>query len=129
MPWEPLPGVEQREPQRVAAPLDRLMDRLAGTSVSAIEVIMDRWPEIVGEAVAGAADSDEDLVDRARAMMTEPYSRYAVKVVCNMFRCSFLLTCYRDLFFVNYSKKYIVEALGNLMFVFFLNQISGFCFQ
>lgn len=55
MPWEPLPGVEQREPQRVAAPLDRLMDRLAGTSVSAIEVIMDRWPEIVGEAVAGVS--------------------------------------------------------------------------
>lgn len=55
MPWEPLPGVEHREPQRVAAPLDRLMDRLAGTSVSAIEVIMDRWAEIVGDAIAGVS--------------------------------------------------------------------------
>ena len=32
-----------------------MMDRLAGTSVSAIEVIMDRWPEIVGDAVAGVS--------------------------------------------------------------------------
>lgn len=55
MPWEPLPGSQERGPERVAASLDRLMDRLGGTSVSAIEVIMDRWPEIVGDAVAGVS--------------------------------------------------------------------------
>ncbi len=55
MPWEPLPGAKEREPERVAVPLDQLMDRLAGTSVSAIEVIMDRWPDIVGDAIAGVS--------------------------------------------------------------------------
>lgn len=55
MPWEPLPGAKDREPERVSVPLDQLMDRLAGASVSAIEVVMDRWADIVGDAVAGVS--------------------------------------------------------------------------
>lgn len=53
MPWEPLPN-PQVDPSRLADPLDRLMNRLAGASLSAIEVIMDHWSDIVGPDAAAA---------------------------------------------------------------------------
>jgi hypothetical protein len=53
MPWEPLPE-QGREPTPVAEPLNQLMDRLAGASVSTIEAVMDSWPAIVGPKLASA---------------------------------------------------------------------------
>lgn len=51
MPWEPLPG-NGPEPAPVRQALDMLMNRLAGTSLSTIEIIMDSWVEIVGISAA-----------------------------------------------------------------------------
>ncbi len=51
MPWEPLPDVG-RQPRPLSEPLDRLLDDLAGVSASTVEAIIERWPAIVGEALA-----------------------------------------------------------------------------
>lgn len=51
MPWDPLPD-PVGEPTRVDVPLDAVMAKLAGTSVTATEVIFDRWSEIVGSGLA-----------------------------------------------------------------------------
>ncbi len=51
MPWEPLPS-GGTDPRLVREGLDQLMNRLAGTSLSTIELIMDSWADIVGEAAA-----------------------------------------------------------------------------
>ncbi len=53
MPWEPLPDAN-KEPTRVHEPLSKLMDRLAGASLTTIEVVMDSWADIVGDAAAAA---------------------------------------------------------------------------
>jgi predicted nucleic acid-binding Zn ribbon protein len=53
MPWEPLPQ-RHVDPAPLGMSIERLMTRLAGVPTSAIELIMDRWSEIVGDA-AGAA--------------------------------------------------------------------------
>lgn len=55
MPWEPLYGKE-REPTGLAAPLDELLTKLSGVSRSAIEVVMDHWSDIVGDAAAAVSD-------------------------------------------------------------------------
>lgn len=51
MPWEPLPD-RVGEPTRLDVSLDAVMSKLAGTSVSATEVIFDRWADIVGAGLA-----------------------------------------------------------------------------
>lgn len=54
MPWEPLRKTKIIDPAPLGASIEHLMTRLAGVPTSAIELIMDRWPEIVGDA-AGAS--------------------------------------------------------------------------
>lgn len=54
MPWEPLPSGSS-DPKPVSEGLDQLMNRLAGTSLSTIDVIMHSWADIVGEAAASAS--------------------------------------------------------------------------
>ena len=54
MPWEPLPDANV-DPAPIGKSLDRLLTRLSGVSVSAIEVIMDNWAAIVGDVAAGAS--------------------------------------------------------------------------
>ncbi|MGI9623431.1 MAG: DciA family protein [Acidimicrobiales bacterium] len=53
MPWEPLPD-NSSEPRRLYDSLDRLLDRLSGTSMSATELVMTRWADVVGEDAAAA---------------------------------------------------------------------------
>lgn len=54
MPWEPLHT--EREPATLAGSLDDLLTRLSGVSRSSIEVVMDRWTDIVGDAAASVSD-------------------------------------------------------------------------
>lgn len=63
MPWEPLPGAGQ-EPTPVRHSLDLLMNRLAGTSLSTIEIIMDSWVDIVG--VSASQSTSPVRVDNGR---------------------------------------------------------------
>lgn len=54
MPWEPLPTRDGGdEPERVTSALDRVVKRLGGPSVATVEGVFARWPEIVGEQIAG----------------------------------------------------------------------------
>jgi hypothetical protein len=52
MGWQPLPGTPS-PPVRLADTLDRVLGRLGAPSRAGIEVVFDRWPEVVGEAMAG----------------------------------------------------------------------------
>ncbi len=54
MPWEPLPGAE-REPASIRQSLDAVMNRLSGTSLATIDVVMNAWPDIVGPSLAAAS--------------------------------------------------------------------------
>ena len=54
MPWEPLPQ-HSRDPSLLGDGLDELMQRLSGASLSAVEAVMDAWPEIVGAEIAAAS--------------------------------------------------------------------------
>jgi hypothetical protein len=52
MGWQPLPGTPS-PPVRLADTLDRVLGRLGAPGRAGIEVVFDRWPEVVGEAMAG----------------------------------------------------------------------------
>jgi hypothetical protein len=52
MGWQPLPGCSP-PPTRLADTLDRVLGRLGAPSRAGIEVVFDRWPDVVGEAMAG----------------------------------------------------------------------------
>jgi predicted nucleic acid-binding Zn ribbon protein len=69
VPWEPLPDANV-DPAPIGQSLDRLMTRLSGVSVSAIEVIMDNWVGIVGE-VAAAASAPVKLGDGVLTVRTD----------------------------------------------------------
>lgn len=54
MPWEPLPTRDGGDdPQRVDAGLERVVRRMGGPSVETVGGVFARWPEIVGEQIAG----------------------------------------------------------------------------
>jgi predicted nucleic acid-binding Zn ribbon protein len=53
MPWEPLPTRDGGdEPRSVRAGLDRVVKRMGGPSLDALNVVFGRWTEIVGEQIA-----------------------------------------------------------------------------
>jgi hypothetical protein len=52
MGWQPLPGTSP-PPTRLADTLDRVLGRLGTPSRAGIEVVFDRWRDVVGEAMAG----------------------------------------------------------------------------
>jgi hypothetical protein len=50
--WRPLPGTPVA-PTRVGDALDRVLKRMGVPStVAGVEVVFERWPEVVGEAMA-----------------------------------------------------------------------------
>ena len=51
MAWRPLPGAPTA-PVRVGDTIDRVLGRLGSPSRAGIEVVFDRWPEVVGETMA-----------------------------------------------------------------------------
>lgn len=51
MGWQPLPGTTA-PPTRLADTLDRVLGRLGAPSRAGIEVVFDRWRDVVGEAMA-----------------------------------------------------------------------------
>ena len=51
MAWRPLPG-KGPEPARLGKVLDRTLRTLGTPSVAGVEVIFERWGEVVGEAMA-----------------------------------------------------------------------------
>jgi predicted nucleic acid-binding Zn ribbon protein len=54
MPWEPLPTRDGGdEPEKVGTGLDRVVRRLGGPSVETVGGVFARWPEIVGDQIAG----------------------------------------------------------------------------
>ncbi|MEX1217778.1 MAG: DUF721 domain-containing protein [Acidimicrobiales bacterium] len=53
MPWEPLPDASTGDPVSMAASLDRIVRHLGGPSADVTTRVFSRWPELVGEAVAG----------------------------------------------------------------------------
>ena len=65
MGWQPLPGTSS-PPTRLADTLDRVLGRLGAPSRAGIEVVFDRWPDVVGDAMAGrtrpVAIDDDALV-------------------------------------------------------------------
>jgi len=52
MPWQPLPGSDDREPARVASALDRVVRRLGAPSAGALDDLFQRWPEVAGPELA-----------------------------------------------------------------------------
>lgn len=52
MPWEPLPDAPSADPVPMHESLDRIVRHLGGPSVDGTTRIFNRWPELVGEAVA-----------------------------------------------------------------------------
>ncbi len=51
MGWQPLPGTPS-PPMRLADTLDRVLGRLGAPSRAGIEVVFDRWCDVVGEGMA-----------------------------------------------------------------------------
>jgi hypothetical protein len=51
MGWQPLPGTAS-PPTRLADTLDRVLGRLGAPSRAGIEVVFDRWRDVVGEGMA-----------------------------------------------------------------------------
>jgi len=49
--WRPLPG-RVLPPSRVGEVLDRTLRSLGTPSIAGVEVLFDRWAEVVGEAMA-----------------------------------------------------------------------------
>lgn len=49
--WRPLPG-QARPPAKVGDVLDRTLRSMGTPSVAGVEVVFDRWAEVVGEAMA-----------------------------------------------------------------------------
>jgi predicted nucleic acid-binding Zn ribbon protein len=52
MPWQPLPGDDDHEPQRVASALDRVVRHLGAPSAGALDDLYRRWPEVAGPELA-----------------------------------------------------------------------------
>ena len=52
MAWRPLPGAPTA-PVRVGDTIDAVLARLGTPSRVGVEVVFDRWAEVVGEAMAG----------------------------------------------------------------------------
>ena len=65
MPWQPLPGDGDREPERVASALDRVVRHLGAPSAGALDDLYRRWPEVAGPELAphtrplGVRDGDD----------------------------------------------------------------------
>ena len=53
-PWRPLPG-DPPPPKRLHDSLDRITRSLGGPGADALSTIFNRWPDIVGPALAAAA--------------------------------------------------------------------------
>jgi predicted nucleic acid-binding Zn ribbon protein len=51
MGWRPLPGAPSA-PVRVGDTIDRVLGRLGSPSRTGVEVVFERWAEVVGEAMA-----------------------------------------------------------------------------
>ena len=51
MGWQPLPG-RPPAPRRVGEALDRVLERLGAPTRAGVEVVFDRWDEVVGVAMA-----------------------------------------------------------------------------
>jgi hypothetical protein len=51
MAWRPLPG-GPAAPVRLGDTIDRVLGRLGTTSRAGVEVVFDRWDEVVGDAMA-----------------------------------------------------------------------------
>jgi predicted nucleic acid-binding Zn ribbon protein len=52
VPWQPLPGDDDRDPARVASALDRVVRHLGAPSAGALEDLFRRWPEVAGPELA-----------------------------------------------------------------------------
>ena len=52
MAWRPLPGGKGPAPAQLGQVLDRTLRSLGTPSVAGVEVIFERWAEVVGEAMA-----------------------------------------------------------------------------
>lgn len=55
MPWRPLPDAPGPDPTPLAANLDRVLRALGAPPVDVLEQVFSAWPELVGDAVAGAS--------------------------------------------------------------------------
>lgn len=53
MTWRPLPEPGGPPPRRLAESLDAVARNLGGAGAPALVDLLRRWPEVVGEAVAG----------------------------------------------------------------------------
>jgi predicted nucleic acid-binding Zn ribbon protein len=51
MAWRPLPGTPV-PPKRLGETLDRVLGRLGSPPAAGVEVVFDRWGEVVGKAMA-----------------------------------------------------------------------------
>lgn len=51
MPWSPLPG-SSPAPRQVSDVLDRVLKSMGAPTVAGVEVVFDRWADVVGEAMA-----------------------------------------------------------------------------
>ncbi len=74
MAWRPLPGTPP-PPVRLADTIDRVLGRLGTPSRAGVEVVFDRWDEVVGEAMAArtrpvAIDGDTLVVSCDEAALT-----------------------------------------------------------
>jgi predicted nucleic acid-binding Zn ribbon protein len=53
--WKPLPGHDRDRPRPVSEGIERVLRHLGAPSADVLTTIVTRWPEIVGEQIAGRA--------------------------------------------------------------------------
>ena len=84
MGWQPLPGTTA-PPLRLADTLDRVLGRLGAPSRAGIEVVFDRWPEVVGEAMAGRT---RPVAIAAPPLRTAPIRRVSTRATRHPAACA-----------------------------------------
>lgn len=52
VPWEPLPGTADGEPQPLSASVERLLGHLGAPAPATTDTLVERWPELVGPLLA-----------------------------------------------------------------------------
>jgi predicted nucleic acid-binding Zn ribbon protein len=78
MPWQPVPGDEDRSPESVGRTLDRFLRTLGAPRAGTVRSVFDDWAEVVGESLA--ANVAPVSLRRGRLVVAVPDSAWATQL-------------------------------------------------